>query len=73
MAESLDTRGFDPTAPRAVMRPLIMNWWEKWLLMMAISLTIAALTGRVLFAFYETDSLYLPALREMYGLVRHYL
>ena|GEM_PF-48857 len=73
MAESLDTRGFDPIAPRAVMRPLVMSRWEKRLLTITLSLTLSALAARILFALYAADSLYVPALREIYGAVRHYL
>ena len=73
MAESLDARGFDPTAARAVMRPLQMKQWEKWLLATAFSLTLAALLARILFALYAKDSLYIPALRQIYGAVRQYL
>ncbi len=73
VAESLDARGFDPTAARAVMRPLRMKQWEKWLLMGAFSITLTALSARVLFELYAADSLYVPALRGLYGAVRGWL
>jgi energy-coupling factor transport system permease protein len=73
MAESLDARGFDPTAARAVMRPLRMKLWEKWLLLSLSSITLSALAARILFALYAADSLYIPRLRGLYGLVREWL
>jgi len=73
LAESLDARGFDPSAPRAVRRPLVMAWWEPALLMAVGSVVLATVSARVLMLLYTSDTLYLPALRDLYGFVRTWL
>jgi energy-coupling factor transport system permease protein len=70
LAESLDARGFDPLAPRAVRRPLSMGAGEAALLAGVTLLGVGALASRGLYLLYTTDTLYLPALRPLYGFVR---
>ncbi len=73
LAESLDTRGFDPVAPRAVRRPLVMSGWEIGLLVGATLVTATAVWARLMYVLYASEMLYVPALRPMYGFVRGYL
>ena len=73
LAESLDARGFDPVAPRAVRRPLVMRSWELVLLAAAGGITLAATAARLLFAAYTSELVYFPGLRSLYGFVRAWL
>ena len=73
LAESLDARGFDPLAPRAVRRPLRMGGLDWLLLGLAGSLTLGLAGARLVYALYTADLLYLPALRGVYALVRSWL
>lgn len=73
LAESLDARGFDPLAPRAVRRPLVLAAWEPWALVLAFSLAFSLLGLRVLYLLYTGEVLYVPELRGLYGLVRLWL
>ena len=73
LAESLDSRGFEAAAPRAVRRPLRFARWELPLLAVAGSITLGAVALRVLFLAYTADVLYVPALRPLYGFVRSWL
>lgn len=73
LAESLDARGFDPTAPRAVRRPLRLRWSDGAVLSAAVTVTGALATARVLYLLYTSEVLYLPALRGVYGAVRGWL
>jgi energy-coupling factor transporter transmembrane protein EcfT len=73
VAESLDVRGFDATAPRAVRRPLKMAPWEPPLLLAASLLTAAAVAARLLYVAYVTELAYFPDLRWLYGFVRAWL
>lgn len=73
LAESLDSRGFAPDAPRAVRRPLAFAPWEPPLLLLAVAATVAVAAARLLFVLYSADLLYLPALRPLYGFVRAWL
>ena len=73
LAESLDARGFDPTAPRTHRVPLKMARWEPGLLALALGLTLAATSARLLFVLYSADLLYVPALRPLYAFVRAWL
>ncbi len=73
LAEALDVRGFDPNAPRVERRPLRMAAWEPALLG-AVALGVAGVAGlRASYWLYVSDLLYVPALREVYGLVRVWL
>ena len=73
LGESLDSRGFDPVAPRAVRKPLIFGRFEPALIASATAVTLAALTMRLLYLMYTWDSVYIAALRPMYAFVRHWL
>jgi len=73
MAESLDVRGFDASAPRAVRHPLAMAPWEVALVVSAMLLTSLAVAARLLYLAYLSDLVYIPALRSLYGLVRAWL
>ncbi len=73
LAEALDTRGFDPAAPRGVARPLRLRAWEWPLLTAALLGTGAVVTARVLFVLYSSEVLYLGPLRPLYGFVRQWL
>lgn len=70
LAESLDARGFDPLAPRAVRRPLRMGPGDWLALGLALLLTGTLATMRGFYALYTADLLYVPALRWLYALVR---
>ena len=73
LAESLDSRGFDPDAPRAVARPLRIQSWEWPVLAAAIGSTVGIVGARVLFILYTSEVLYLSGLRPLYGFVRRWL
>ena len=73
LAESLDARGFDPSAPRAVRRPLTMARWEIALLCGVGLVVLATISARVLMLLYTSETLYFPELRELYGFVRDWL
>lgn len=73
LAEALDSRGFDPVAPRAIARPLRLQRWEIPLIAAALAATAAVLAARILFALYTAELLYLPTLRPLYGFVRQWL
>lgn len=73
LAESLDARGFDPLAPRAVRRPLQLRPLDHLLLVGAGTLTLAVAGARLLFLLYTSDTWYHPALRPLYGFVRGWL
>ncbi|GDX80035.1 hypothetical protein LBMAG42_18460 [Deltaproteobacteria bacterium] len=70
LAESLDSRGFDASAPRAVRRPLRMRAVDVAILCVATLLTFCVATVRVLFVLYTSDTWYHPGLREFYALAR---
>lgn len=73
LAESLDARGFDPTAPRTERRPLRMRPLDWGVLMGAAMVTIPAVCGRLLYLLYTSETWYHPALRPVYGFVRRWL
>lgn len=73
LAESLDSRGFDPSAPRAVRRPLAFARWEPPLLLVAGALTLGVVAMRLLYALYTAEAVYIQALRPVYGFVRAWL
>jgi energy-coupling factor transport system permease protein len=73
MAEALDARGFDATAPRAVRRPLEMGAGEAILLGAGVLVTAGAVGLRLLYVLYGAEVLYLPRLRWLYGFVRAWL
>ena len=73
LAESLDARGFDPEAPRAVARPLRFKPWEFPLLAGALATTAFVAGVRILFILYTSEVLYIASLRPLYGFVRQWL
>jgi energy-coupling factor transporter transmembrane protein EcfT len=73
LAETLETRGFDPTASRRSRNPLRLGWGEALLVLVASAVTAAAVTARLLFVLYATDVAYFPELRRVYGFVRDWL
>ncbi|MBT3217903.1 MAG: energy-coupling factor transporter transmembrane protein EcfT [Proteobacteria bacterium] len=73
MAESLDTRGFDPMAPRAIRRPLRMRVAEVWFLGFCTMATGLLCTVEVFYWLYLNEVLYLPWWRPLYGFVRTWL
>ena len=73
LAESLDARGFDPVAPRAIRQPLRFAPWEPWLLALALGFSLSIVGARLLYLLYASDSLYIPQLRPLYSFVRGWL
>jgi len=73
LGESLDSRGFDPVAPRAVRKPLRFGSGEPVLVAAVCTLTCSAVAMRVLYLLYTWDSVYVPSLRPMYAFVRAWL
>mgnify|MGYP003353522685 CR=1 FL=1 len=73
LAESLDTRGFHPTAPRRSRHPLDLGLWDGMVLVGG-GLGLATLVGlRLLFFLYRWEIYYVPTLRPVYHWVRLYL
>ena len=73
LAEALDSRGFDPVAPRAVRKPLAFAFWDYVLLLMGLSSAVAIAASRLAYLLYTSETLYIQALRPLYGFVRAYL
>lgn len=73
LAESLDARGFDPVAPRSVRRPLVFRGLDVALMAAAITATAAVVGARVMYLLYVSDTVYVQALRPLYGFVRAWL
>lgn len=73
VAESLDVRGFDATAPRAIRRPLRMARWEPPLLLAATFAVLTAVAARLLYVAYVTEVAYFPKIRWLYTVVREWL
>ena len=73
LAESLDTRGFDALAPRGVRRPLRMGRADAGLLALGLLTTLGICWARVMTLLYTSETLYLQALRPLYGFVRDWL
>lgn len=70
LAESLDARGFDASAPRALRRPLRISAGEIGVVAVGAMFTMAIAGSRILFALYVTETWYHPSLRPLYVLVR---
>ena len=70
LAESLDARGFDPVAPRAVRRPLLLRSGDAVVLTGALAASTLVLICRLLFALYTSDTWYHPVLLPVYAAVR---
>jgi energy-coupling factor transport system permease protein len=73
LGESLDTRGFDPVAPRATRRPLQFGRWEPTAIVAMTSISLSAACARVVYLLYSSDSVYWPILRPVYSFVRNWL
>ena len=73
LAESLDARGFDATAPRAVRRPLRARAVDFVLVGLGGLVALGAGVPRLLYVLYTSDTWYHPALRPLYAAVRAWL
>lgn len=73
LAESLDTRGFDPVSPRQPRRPLVMRPRDWGVLATAAVVSLSVVASRLLYVLYTAETLYVPALRPLYGFVRSFL
>lgn len=73
LAESLDARGFDPVAPRAVRRPLRMGALDHGLLALSLLVCLAAVACRILFLLYTSETWYHPSLRPLLAFTREWL
>lgn len=73
LAETLEARGFDPTAPRRSRHPLVLGWGEATLVALASIVVATVVACRFLFVLYATDVAYFPELRSVYGFVRDWL
>lgn len=73
LAESLDARGFDPVAPRSVRRPLVFSALDLAVLFAAGTTTLAVVAARLAYVLYVSDTIYIQALRPLYGFVRAWL
>ena len=70
LAESLDARGFDASAPRSQRHPLQMALWERLTLGFCIPVVGCIVCARILMLLYTSGALYIPELRDLYGFVR---
>ena len=73
LAESLETRGFDPSGPRIAVATTDEKPLQNAFLVGAVTLTCAAVGLRVVMILYTVDLAYFPQLRPVYGFVRHWL
>jgi energy-coupling factor transporter transmembrane protein EcfT len=73
LAETLEARGFDPTAPRRSRHPLVLGWGESTVVALASVAVAALVCCRILFALYAADVVYFPELRGVYGFVRDWM
>lgn len=73
LAESLETRGFHPTAPRAVREPLHMGVGDRVGVLGLVGLTLAAVAARGVYAAYGAELWYHPGLRPVYAFVRAWM
>ena len=73
LAESLETRGFHPTAPRAVRDPLRFGWADALGLALAVGVTSAAALARGAYVLYGAELYYSPGLRPLYAFVRAWM
>jgi energy-coupling factor transport system permease protein len=73
LAESLEARGFHPTAPRAVREPLRFRR-SDWLIGVGAGLgTSAIVLARLLYVAYGVEVYYSPGLRPLYAAVRAWM
>lgn len=73
LAESLDTRGFHPTAPRAVREPLVLTPADGVAVLGVSAVVIAAVAARALYVAYGAELYYAPGLRPVYAFVRAWM
>jgi energy-coupling factor transport system permease protein len=73
LAESLETRGFHPTAPRAVREPLHFGGLDTVGLGAAVVVSTAAFVARALYVLYGSELYYTPGLRGLYAFVRAWM
>lgn len=73
LAESLETRGFHPTAPRAVREPLVWSAGDLAGLGAVATFAAASLALRAIYVAYGLELYYHPALRPVYAFVRAWL
>ena len=73
LAEALDSRGFDPVAPRAVRRPLVFGVWDVVLMATGCVVALGLAGSRLAYLLYTSETLYIQALRPLYGFVRAWL
>ena len=73
LGESLDARGFDPIAPRAVRKPLRFGPLEPMLIAAVCTPTFTSVSMRLLYLLYTWDSVYVSSLRPMYAFVRAWM
>lgn len=73
LAESLDTRGFDPLQPRVSRRPLRFTALDALIVAPATALTLGAVLARLITLLYTSDTWYHPSLRGLYAFTRLWL
>lgn len=73
LAESLDTRGFHPTAPRRPREPLKFGALDHLVLFSCGLLLTGMVSFRTLFLLYRWEIYYLPSLRPLYSWVRFWM
>lgn len=73
LAESLETRGFHPTAPRAIRRPLERTRTDTAAVLTAAAATGIVVIARALYVLYGAEIYYAPSLRGVYAFVRAWL
>ncbi len=70
LAESLESRGFDPASPRGVARPLTWRRLDTLVAAVAGITALAMVTARTLYGLYAADIWYDADLRPLYAYVR---
>ena len=73
LAESLDARGFDASAPRLQSMSLSFASWERGLLLVVASTVLGIVVLEGLTLAYLWEIAYHPSLRPLYGVVRAWL
>jgi energy-coupling factor transport system permease protein len=73
LAETMDSRGFDPLHPRRPRVPLRLGPLDLVVGLLLVALTAALLSAELLFQLYVHGLLYVPALRPLYGQIRTWL
>ena len=73
LAETLDCRGFHPTAPRRPRVPLQFRWPDMLVLTCLLPTLSLLVCARFLYSLYSWELYYHPSLRPLYSWVRHWL